>query len=365
MSTSVIIVGAKGRMGQALIACAKQHRQLQVTGQIDHGDDLAALIANSDVVIEFSGHAVTLGVAKLCAQHQKALVIGTTGHSTPRRRRSGLPTRTIPIVWASNFSTGVNTLFWLTRKAAEILGPDFDLEVIEMHHRLKKDAPSGTAKTLAQILADVRKLRLNDARAAWSRRHRGRAETNRNRRAFPARRRCRGRSYRHFCEHRRTRRTHAQSFQSRHLCERRAPRRAMGGQTKARLVRHAGRAGVEVNFRAMEPHPAGSRLRVIIALGSNLGDSRRILLAAMARLSGFSDQPILKSSLWQTTPVDCPPGSPKFLNAGAGPRSGARAETHRKHYLAKLQSLEKEFGRQTKKVLNEPRPLDFGYHRVW
>ena len=66
-------------------------------------------------------------------------------------------------VLASNFSTGVNTLFWLTRKAAEILGNDFDLEIIEMHHRLKKDAPSGTAKSLAQILAEVRELQLEKA----------------------------------------------------------------------------------------------------------------------------------------------------------------------------------------------------------
>ena len=57
------------------------------------------------------------------------------------------------MVWSSNFSTGVNALFWLTRKAAEILGPEFDVEIVEMHHRFKKDAPSGTAKTLAQILA--------------------------------------------------------------------------------------------------------------------------------------------------------------------------------------------------------------------
>ncbi|MDB6020419.1 MAG: Dihydrodipicolinate reductase, partial [Pedosphaera sp.] len=66
----------------------------------------------------------------------------------------------IPMVMASNYSTGVNTLFWLTRRAAEILGPDFDLEVVEMHHRLKKDAPSGTAATLAEILANVRKQQL-------------------------------------------------------------------------------------------------------------------------------------------------------------------------------------------------------------
>ena len=67
------------------------------------------------------------------------------------------------MVVATNFSTGVNTLFWLTRKAAEILGNDFDLEVVEMHHRLKKDAPSGTANTLLEILADVRKLQLETA----------------------------------------------------------------------------------------------------------------------------------------------------------------------------------------------------------
>ena len=64
-------------------------------------------------------------------------------------------------MWASNYSIGVNTLFWLTRKAPEILGPDFDLEIVEMHHRTKKDAPSGTAATLAEILADVRQQQLS------------------------------------------------------------------------------------------------------------------------------------------------------------------------------------------------------------
>jgi 4-hydroxy-tetrahydrodipicolinate reductase len=66
------------------------------------------------------------------------------------------------MVWASNYSTGVNTLFWLTRKAAEILGPGYDLEVVEMHHRLKKDAPSGTAVTLAEILAETRHEQLRE-----------------------------------------------------------------------------------------------------------------------------------------------------------------------------------------------------------
>jgi len=161
--TKIIITGSKGRMGRALIACAPNFREIEIVGQVDQGDDLGAIIAQGDVVVDFSSHTATPGVADLCAKHKKALVIGTTGHTDTDTFEIRLKQAQIPIVWTSNFSTGVNTLFWLTRKAAEILGPDFDLEIIEMHHRLKKDAPSGTAKTLAQILADVRKLHLDKA----------------------------------------------------------------------------------------------------------------------------------------------------------------------------------------------------------
>jgi len=95
---------------------------------------------------------------------------------------------------------------------------------------------------------------------------------------------------------------------------------------------------------------------VFIALGSNLGDSRKIILDAMARLQNFSSEPILKSSLWQTSPVDCPPGSAKFVNAVVGlvPQKGETPES----LLRKLRDLEKEFGRAPKKIPNEPRPLD-------
>lgn len=93
-----------------------------------------------------------------------------------------------------------------------------------------------------------------------------------------------------------------------------------------------------------------------IALGSNLGDSTEILSQAMERLAGFSAQPLLHSSLWATSPVDCPPGSPDFVNAVVGiiPLPDETPES----LLAKLQELEKEFGRRPKKVMNEPRPLD-------
>ena len=94
----------------------------------------------------------------------------------------------------------------------------------------------------------------------------------------------------------------------------------------------------------------------LIALGSNLGDSASFIRRAIVRLQQFSDQALLRSSLWQTAPVDCPPGSPMFVNAVVGlvPRDRESPES----LLAKLQALQQEFGRQPKQVLNEPRPLD-------
>ncbi len=163
MTTKIIITGSKGRMGQALIACAPRIPGVEIAGQVDQGDNLADVISQGDIVIDFSFHDATAGVATLCAKHRKALIIGTTGHKEEEKAAIRAHAATIPMVWASNYSTGVNTLFWLTRKAAEILGPDFDLEVVEMHHRLKKDAPSGTAATLLEILGDARKLQLKEA----------------------------------------------------------------------------------------------------------------------------------------------------------------------------------------------------------
>ncbi len=160
--TKIIITGSKGRMGQALIAGAARIPELQVVGQIDAGDDLRAVIDKADAVIDFSFHKVTPDVVAVCAERKKAVVIGTTGHNEAEKAQITSFKTQIPMVWASNYSTGVNTLFWLTRKATEILGPGFDLEVVEMHHRLKKDAPSGTATTLAEILAEVRKQQLSE-----------------------------------------------------------------------------------------------------------------------------------------------------------------------------------------------------------
>jgi 4-hydroxy-tetrahydrodipicolinate reductase len=156
ITTRVIIHGSKGRMGRALADCAARLPDIEVVGAVDQGDRLEDIIDRADVVVDFTLHHVLAGVAELCARYGKGLVSGTTGVDPAGMEALKKAAMVVPVTWASNFSTGVNTLFWLTRKAAEVLGTDFDLEVVEMHHRLKQDAPSGTATTLAEILAEVR-----------------------------------------------------------------------------------------------------------------------------------------------------------------------------------------------------------------
>ncbi len=149
-------------MGQAVSACAKADAEVTVVAEIDTHDDLHAALGDCDAVIDFSHHTITERLARDCAALGKTLVIGTTGHTDAQVAAVKIAAQKIPVVLAPNFSVGVNTLFWLTRQAADILGPGFDLEVVEMHHRLKKDAPSGTAKRLAEILAEARKLSYHD-----------------------------------------------------------------------------------------------------------------------------------------------------------------------------------------------------------
>ncbi|MDF3056443.1 MAG: dihydrodipicolinate reductase [Rariglobus sp.] len=157
MSLRIAIVGARGRMGQANIAAAKD-AGATVIATLDQGDDLAAGIAQADAVIDFSFHSATAEVIRLCAQHKKALVIGTTGHAAEEKKHLLAEAATIPCVWSGNYSVGVNLLFALTRRASAVLGSDYDAEVVEMHHRFKKDAPSGTAARLLEIILEERKL---------------------------------------------------------------------------------------------------------------------------------------------------------------------------------------------------------------
>lgn len=157
MSLQFAIIGAKGRMGQALITAANESGHT-VVSSLDFGDDLAAGIARADLVIDFSSHKATADVVALAVAAGKPLVIGTTGHTPEEKQRLLAAAARLPCVWSGNYSVGVNLLFALTRKAASILDADYDAEVIEMHHRFKKDAPSGTADRLLEIILEERKL---------------------------------------------------------------------------------------------------------------------------------------------------------------------------------------------------------------
>lgn len=157
MALSISIVGAKGRMGQA-IAVAAEASGHQIAARVDAGDTLADAFSAGDVVIDFSFHQTTRAVLELAVAHHRPVVIGTTGHPAAERRELAALAGRIPCVWAGNYSVGVNLLFALTQRAAAVLGPEYDCEVVEMHHRFKKDAPSGTAARLLEIILQERKL---------------------------------------------------------------------------------------------------------------------------------------------------------------------------------------------------------------
>lgn len=179
MTTRIGITGAAGRMGRTLIeAVALAGDDLQVTAALeqphssligaDAGElaalgkngvtvvsDLAEVIGAIDVLIDFTVPAATLANVALCAQHKVAMVIGTTGFTAEQQAQIEAAAQHTPICKASNFSTGVNVCFKLLDIAARVLGADVDIEVYEAHHRHKVDAPSGTALSMGQVVADA------------------------------------------------------------------------------------------------------------------------------------------------------------------------------------------------------------------
>jgi 4-hydroxy-tetrahydrodipicolinate reductase len=169
------VVGCGGRMGQMLLAeiartegavisggtarsASLQGQDLGMLaglGQLDlHvGDDPAALLAASDAIIDFTSPAATVQHAELAAAEGKVLVIGTTGIDAAQTRAIEDAAERTAIVWSANMSLGVNLLLGLVEQVAGALGPDYDIEVLEMHHRRKVDAPSGTALALGHAAA--------------------------------------------------------------------------------------------------------------------------------------------------------------------------------------------------------------------
>ena len=154
----VLLVGAAGRMGKTIVDLAKDDPKIDIVAQCDLGNAIEPAMKRSEVVIDFSHPDAIEEIYRAALQHRRPLVIGTTGHSAEQRSAIEKAAKTVPIVFASNFSVGVNALFALTHRAAEILGRDFDAEIIETHHHMKKDAPSGTAKTIAGILSKAQNM---------------------------------------------------------------------------------------------------------------------------------------------------------------------------------------------------------------
>jgi len=147
-------------MGQTVREHAQNDPEIQIVALRDLGDSIEPAMKNCDVAIDFSQADSIDEICRAASGHGKSLVIGTTGHSQQQRKTIEETAQSVPIVFASNFSVGVNALFWLTQKAAELLGSDFNPEIVETHHKMKKDAPSGTAKTLAEILKAVRNSKI-------------------------------------------------------------------------------------------------------------------------------------------------------------------------------------------------------------
>lgn len=167
----VAIVGAAGRMGRNLCELVEMAADLQLAARVveagqPEGVTLAELSpASVDVLVDFSTHSAAPQVAQWCRAHRIPWVVGTTGLSAPEQAEIAATAQVVRVFQASNFSIGVALLTELTARAAAVLGTEADIEIIETHHRHKRDAPSGTALTLAtaaatargQVLADVRR----------------------------------------------------------------------------------------------------------------------------------------------------------------------------------------------------------------
>lgn len=157
MALQILLNGARGRMGQA-IAAAAGASGASIGAALDAGDNPSAQLPGCAVIIDFSSPQATRSLLELAVAQSKPIVIGTTGHEASAKQELLLLAAKVPCVWAGNFSVGVNLLFALTRRATAVLGAEYDTEVVEMHHRFKKDAPSGTAARLLEIILEERKL---------------------------------------------------------------------------------------------------------------------------------------------------------------------------------------------------------------
>ena len=173
---NAIVVGAAGRMGRMIVNAIQNSEGITCTGAIETSghpvlgqdvgivagmgklgvtieDNLKTMIEKGDVVIDFTAAEASLGTMEITAQHHKPMVVGSTGFSSEQLEQVKKLTKEFPCCLAPNMSVGVNLMYKVVEEMAQILGEDYDVEIVEAHHRMKKDAPSGTALRLGEVLA--------------------------------------------------------------------------------------------------------------------------------------------------------------------------------------------------------------------
>jgi 4-hydroxy-tetrahydrodipicolinate reductase len=173
----VVVTGAAGRMGTQIVRLVRATEGMAVAGAVERpgaavgqdagavagvgpigvaiGDDLAKALGGADAVVDFTSHEASARHAEVCAERGVPLVIGSTGFTPDAKARVAAAARRVPIVLSPNMSVGVNVLFELVRQAAKVLGGAYDVEIVELHHKKKRDAPSGTAVRLGEVAAEA------------------------------------------------------------------------------------------------------------------------------------------------------------------------------------------------------------------
>ena len=262
----IAVVGAAGRMGQMLVRRIAATEGMTLGGASespnsnaigrDAGEvagleacgvkitkDSAAAIAAANTVIDFTVPAATVAHAKIAAEKGVAMVIGTTGLDPAQTALIHEAAKKVPIMWAANMALGVNILLALVEKTASMLDPGYDIEVLEMHHRHKIDAPSGTALALGRAAAAGRQVRLEDVWRKSRDGHTGARPVGRDRLRHPARRRGGRRAHGDVRRRRRAAGAQPSLVQPRDLRGGRAARGAVARRQEARALWHEGRAG--------------------------------------------------------------------------------------------------------------------------
>ncbi len=178
MTTSLIITGACGRMGKTIRELAEADPAFAVAGLLERGERVAELVghpcpvgsrvedivpqAAGAVIIDFTAPDATLETARVAARQGNPMVVGTTGLNDAQKAELAELAAAVPLFWAPNMSIGINVLLKVLPELTRLLGDKYDLEMVELHHNRKKDAPSGTALRLAECLAEARDWSLPD-----------------------------------------------------------------------------------------------------------------------------------------------------------------------------------------------------------